>query len=90
MERKKRKKDREIRRRKGERKREKRKLVFQRSKVGILTVGSRRSDGWNWLDQEVKSIYSTRAMLQEVGILPTLVYFYPQGLFVKYGNAALF
>ena len=31
-----------------------------------------------------------RAMLQEVGILPTLVYFHPKGLFVKYGNAACF
>ena len=31
-----------------------------------------------------------RAMLQEVGILPTLVYFHPKGLFVKYGNVACF
>ena len=29
-------------------------------------------------------------MLQEVGILPTLVYFHLKGLFVKYGNATCF
>ena len=28
-------------------------------------------------DQEVKSVYSTRAALQEVEILPTLISFYP-------------
>ena len=52
--------------------------------------GSRGFDGWNSSDQEEKSIYSMRATLQEVGILPTLIYFHPKGLFVKYGNAALF
>ena len=36
-------------------------------------------DGWNSLDQEVKFVYSTRATLQEVGILPILVYFYHLG-----------
>ena len=48
-----------------------------------LTVSSsdlRRSDSQNSLDQIVKSIYATRAILQEVGILHTLVYFPPQGL----------
>ena len=35
------------------------------------------SDGRNSLDQEVKSVYSTRTALQEVGILSTLVSFYP-------------
>ena len=40
----------------------------------------RRFDSQNSLDQGVKSIYTTRATLQEVGILPTLVYFLPQGL----------
>ena len=39
--------------------------------------GSRRSDGPNSSNQEVKSVYSMRATLQEVGILPTLVYFPP-------------
>ena len=52
--------------------------------------GSRRSDGRNLSDQEVKSVYLTRATLQEVGILPTLIYFHPKGLFVKYGNATQF
>ena len=38
--------------------------------------GKQCSDGRNSSDQEIKSVYSTRAMLQEVGILPTLVSFY--------------
>ena len=45
-----------------------------------MTKGSRHSDGWNSSDQEVKSVYSTRTTLQEVEILPTLVYFASQGL----------
>ena len=68
----------ESRKRKGEereRDREKRKSAFRRSEL----VG-----------QEAKSVYSTRATLQEVGIFPTLVYFHPKRLFLKYGNAALF
>ena len=55
-----------------------------------MRKGSRRSDGRNSSDQEVKSVYSTRTTLQKVGIVSTLVYFHPKGLFVKYGNAALF
>ena len=39
----------------------------------------RRSDGRNSSDQEVKYIYSMRATLQEVGILPTWVYFHHKG-----------
>ena len=39
--------------------------------------GNRRSDGRNLSDHEVKSVYSTWATLQQVGILPTLVYFPP-------------
>ena len=39
--------------------------------------GNRRSDGRNSSNQEVKSIYSMRDTLQEVRILPTLVYFPP-------------
>ena len=56
------KKKRDKKRRKGERKKGKRKFTFQRSKL----VGPRS-----------KVVYSTRATLQEVGILPTLVYFPP-------------
>ena len=52
--------------------------------------GSRHSDGRNSSDQEVKSVYLMRATLQEIGILPTFVYFHPKGMFVKYGNAAYF
>ena len=37
--------------------------------------GSQRSDDRNSSDQEIKSIYSMRATLHEVRILPTLVYF---------------
>ena len=39
--------------------------------------GKRCSDGRNSSEQEVKSVYWTRVALQEVGILPTLVSFYP-------------
>ena len=39
--------------------------------------GNRRSEGRNSSDQKVKFVYSTRATLQEVGILPTLDYFPP-------------
>ena len=38
----------------------------------------RLSDGWNSSDQEVKFVYSTRAMLQEVLTLPTLANFHPK------------
>ena len=36
--------------------------------------GSRCSNDRNLSDQELKVVYSTRATLQEVGILPTFVY----------------
>ena len=78
-----RKKKRERKERKKEREREERERERERK-------GSRRSDGRNSSDQEVKSVYSTRATLQVVGILPTLVYFHHKGLFVKYGNATCF
>ena len=39
--------------------------------------GKRCYDGQNSLDQEVKFVYLTSAALQEVGILPTLISFYP-------------
>ena len=39
--------------------------------------GKRCSDGQNSSDQEVKSVYLMRFALQEIGILPTLVSFYP-------------
>ena len=39
----------------------------------------RHSDCQSSSSQELKSVYLTRAMLQEVGILPTLVYFHPKG-----------
>ena len=60
------------RRRKGER--NKRKSAFSSST-------RLRSDGWNSSDQEVKYGYSMRAMLQEAGILPILVYFYLLGYY---------
>ena len=37
----------------------------------------KRFDGRSSSGQGLKSVYSTRAMLQEVGILPPLVYFHP-------------
>ena len=41
----------------------------------------RCSDGRNSSDQETKFVYSMKAALQEVGILPTLVSFYPLSYF---------
>ena len=41
--------------------------------IGVPKVRTCRNSS----DQEVKSVYSTRATLKEVGILPTLVYFPP-------------
>ena len=73
-----------------ERKRKKREREGEERKRERGRKGSWRSDGRNSSDQEVKVVYSTRATLQEVGILPTLVYFHPKGLFVKYGNVACF
>ena len=78
-----RKKERERKERKKEREGEEREKERGRK-------GSQCFIGRNSSDQEVKSVYSTRVTLQEVGILPTLVYFHPKGLFVKYGNPALF
>ena len=37
--------------------------------------GNRHSDGRNSSDQEVMSVYSMRATLQEVWILPIFIYF---------------
>ena len=78
-----RKKKRERKERKKEREGEERKRERRRK-------GSRRFDGLNLSDQKLNSVYSTRATFQEVGILPTLVYFHPKGLFVKNGSAACF
>ena len=38
-----------------------------------------RSDGRSMSGRELKYVYSTRATLQVVGILPTLVYFHLKG-----------
>ena len=56
------KKDRKGKERKGE-----------RGKSASFFPNLRSFNGRNSSDQEVKSVYSTRATLQEVGILPTLV-----------------
>ena len=42
------------------------------------------SNGWSSLGRELKSVYSTRATLQEVEILLTLVYFHPKGTGFRY------
>ena len=55
-------------RRKREREREER----ERERGG---KGNRHSDGRNSSDQEVMSVYSMRATLQEVWILPIFIYF---------------
>ena len=65
-------KEREEKKREREREREGEEREKERRRKG-----KECSEGWNSSDQEVKSVYSTRAVLQEVGILPTLVSFYP-------------
>ena len=74
-------------------KKEKEKEVEERKKTDCSSSDLRRSDGWNSSDQEVKSAYSTRAMLQEVEILftwfiSTLRVVWP--CFGTIGNVALF
>ena len=53
---------------KGERGRGRKKIIYSSSDL-------RRFDDRNSSDQKVKSIYSMRATLQEIEILPPLVYF---------------
>ena len=43
-----------------------------------------RYDSRSYSSRELKFVYSTRATLQEVGILPTLVYFHPKGTSFQY------
>ena len=57
----------ERRRRKGERKRE------RKEDLQVCPLIYRNSDGRSSLGRELKFVYSTRAMVQEVGILPPLV-----------------
>ena len=61
------------RKKREEKKREKEREGNEREKK---RKGKRCSDGRNSSDQEVKSVYSTKSELQEVGILPILVSFY--------------
>ena len=67
------------RRRKKRMERKERKKEREKEKKGRETgrKGNMRYDGRNSLDQEVKFVYSMRVTLQEVGILPTFVYFPP-------------
>ena len=53
-------------------------------KIGCSSSDLSCSDGRNSLDQEVKFVYSMRAMLQEVGIPPPLLYFHPKGCLVGF------
>ena len=62
-------------------------------KTGCSSSDLRHFDGRNSLDQEVKSVYSTRATLQEMGILPTWFISTLRAVwpcFGTIGNAALF
>ena len=70
----------ERRRRKGEKK----EWGMKGKKIGCSSSDLPLSDGRNLSDQEVKFVYSMRAMLQEVGIPPPLVYFYPKGCLVGF------
>ena len=69
---------RETKRRKKKGKRE------RKEKTGCSSSDLHHSDDRNSSDQEVKSVYSTRATLQELGILPPLVYFHPKGYLVRF------
>ena len=66
------------RRRKGERKRE------RKEDPTASSSDFWRSNGQSLLGRELNSVYSTRATIQEVGILPTLVYFHPKGNGFRY------
>ena len=67
-------------RRKKEREKERKKRKGRRKEdLRLLPLIYRRSDSRSSLGQELKSVYSMRATVQEVEILPTLVYFYPKG-----------
>ena len=72
------KKNKKQKKRKRERERKKKEKEKEESRRDS-SPNFRRSDGRNSLDQEVKSIYLMRATLQEVGILPTWVYFHHKG-----------
>ena len=60
-----------------EREEKKREKEGEEREIERRRKGKRSSDGRNLSEQEVKFVYSRRAALQEVGILPTLVSFYP-------------
>ena len=45
----------------------------------VLPLIYRSSDGRSSSGRKLKFVYSTRAMLQEVWIFPTLAYFHPTG-----------
>ena len=72
------KKERERKERKrGKEKRERRRRNGEEREIERRIKGKQCFDYRNSSDQEVKFVYSTRVALQEVGILPTLVSFYP-------------
>ena len=74
------KRKRERKRGKGERNRERK----EDSKASSSDF--RCFDGRSSSCQELKSVYAMRATLQEVGSLPTLVYFHPQGYLVAFST----
>ena len=65
-------------RRKGERKWE------RKEDLVAFFSNFRHSDGRSLSSRELKFVYSMRATLQEVGILPILVYFHPKGIGFRY------
>ena len=74
------KKERKRRRRKGKRRRRGRKIRR------LLPLIYRCFDSQSSLGQELKSVYSTRARLQEVGTLPILAYFHPKGCLAMFST----
>ena len=67
--------------RKKEKEKKRREKEGKEGRPTVLPLISGVFDGRSPPAQELKSIYSMRAMLQDVGILPTWVYFHPKKLF---------
>ena len=76
-----------IEEKRGRKRRKRRNREIKRERKNDPVASSfyfRRSEGRSSSGRELNSIYSTRATLQEVGILYTLVYFHPKGTGFRY------
>ena len=76
--------ERETKRRKKRMRETKRRKKKRKEKTACSSSNLPHSDDRNSSDEKVKSVYSNRSMLKEVGILPHLVYFHPKGCLVRF------